>query len=203
MLDYDGVLVDSLAINTKTFVRAMQIHGCDKVRTESDLAALCDINMYQKMREYGMDDVSIHNVLSDYEDMLSELEHHADIFPGIKELVTQSSKKFNVYIVTSNLETVVDKTLKSQGAVGYLDIFGAKADKSKINKIRNLKAMFPNKRSYYVGDTTGDIFEAREAGASTIGAGWGWHGAVKLATAEPDYIFNKPVDLLAFLLEQQ
>ena len=49
---------------------------------------------------------------------------------------------------------------------------------------------------FYIGDTTGDIKEGKQAGVKTIGVTWGWHSKEKMAAAQPDYLFDKPEDLL-------
>ena len=49
---------------------------------------------------------------------------------------------------------------------------------------------------YYIGDTAGDIREGREAGVKTVGVTWGWHTKDKMLAAAPDYLFDKPEDLL-------
>jgi phosphoglycolate phosphatase len=49
---------------------------------------------------------------------------------------------------------------------------------------------------YYIGDTTGDIKEGKEAGVKTVGVTWGWHSKEKMASAKPDYLFDTPQELL-------
>jgi len=49
---------------------------------------------------------------------------------------------------------------------------------------------------YYIGDTTGDIKEGKEAGVKTVGVTWGWHSKALLAASRPDYLFDTPEDLL-------
>ena len=49
---------------------------------------------------------------------------------------------------------------------------------------------------YYIGDTTGDIKEGKQAGVKTVGVTWGWHSKEKMAASQPDYLFDKPEDLL-------
>ena len=49
---------------------------------------------------------------------------------------------------------------------------------------------------YYIGDTTGDIKEGREAGVKTVGVTWGWHSKEKMAAAKPDYLFDNPKELM-------
>jgi phosphoglycolate phosphatase len=49
---------------------------------------------------------------------------------------------------------------------------------------------------YYIGDTTGDIKEGKQAGVKTVGITWGWHSKEKMAAAKPDYLFDAPQELL-------
>ena len=49
---------------------------------------------------------------------------------------------------------------------------------------------------YYVGDTTGDIKEGKQAGIKTVGVTWGWHSKEKMAAAGPNYLVDHPRELL-------
>jgi phosphoglycolate phosphatase len=49
---------------------------------------------------------------------------------------------------------------------------------------------------YYIGDTTGDIKEGKQAGVKTVGVTWGWHSKEKMAAAKPDYLFDSSQELL-------
>ena len=51
----------------------------------------------------------------------------------------------------------------------------------------------------YVCDTTGDVNEAKAAGATVVGAGWDWRGEERLLRAAPDLIARRPSDLLDLL----
>jgi phosphoglycolate phosphatase len=52
-------------------------------------------------------------------------------------------------------------------------------------------------RTYYIGDTTGDIREAKMAGIRTVAVTWGWHSRERLAKLQPDYLIDNPSDLLS------
>jgi phosphoglycolate phosphatase len=51
-------------------------------------------------------------------------------------------------------------------------------------------------KTFYVGDTVGDIKEARLAGVKTVAVTWGWHNKERLEMASPDYVIETPDDLL-------
>jgi phosphoglycolate phosphatase-like HAD superfamily hydrolase len=44
------------------------------------------------------------------------------------------------------------------------------------------------------------MLEGAQAGATPLGAGWGWHGAAPLAEAGAAYVAATPAALLAFLV---
>jgi len=61
-------------------------------------------------------------------------------------------------------------------------------------------ARFPGQASYwFVGDTAGDMREARLAGATPLGVAWGWHGREQLEAAGAERIADTPADLLAIV----
>jgi phosphoglycolate phosphatase len=63
-------------------------------------------------------------------------------------------------------------------------------------------ARYPGQaRYFYVGDTRGDMLEGAQAGATPLGAGWGWHDAAELRAAGAAYVAATPAALLAFLVD--
>jgi phosphoglycolate phosphatase len=63
-------------------------------------------------------------------------------------------------------------------------------------------ARYPDRpRSCYVGDTRGDMLEGARAGATPLGAGWGWHGAAALREAGAAYVAATPAELLAYFMD--
>jgi phosphoglycolate phosphatase len=52
-------------------------------------------------------------------------------------------------------------------------------------------------RTYYIGDTAGDIREARAAGVRTVAVTWGWHSRERLAATQPDFLVDTPEELLS------
>jgi phosphoglycolate phosphatase len=54
----------------------------------------------------------------------------------------------------------------------------------------------PPERTFYIGDTTGDIVEAWAAGVRTVTVTWGWHSRERLVAARPDFLVDTPEGLL-------
>ncbi|MFO7807208.1 MAG: HAD hydrolase-like protein, partial [Candidatus Moraniibacteriota bacterium] len=78
------------------------------------------------------------------------------------------------------------------------EVIGADKEKSKVKKIEKVKKENPGSAIYYVGDTVGDIYEGRKAGATTIGVTWGFHDKEKMESAEPDYLVDSLEKLKSF-----
>ena len=80
----------------------------------------------------------------------------------------------------------------------FEDILGLEFTLSKTEKIHHALDRYQAARqgTYYIGDTTGDIREARQAGVKTVAVTWGWHSHDKLALTEPDYLIDTPDELL-------
>ena len=77
------------------------------------------------------------------------------------------------------------------------EVAGAETARSKVEKIHALLARFPGQEVYwYVGDTAGDIREAREAGVTPLGVAWGWHEPEMLMEAGAERIAASPAELL-------
>ena len=100
-------------------------------------------------------------------------------------------------IVTSSPAEVVEGWLRTHEVHGVAEVAGAETARSKVEKIHALLARFPGQEVYwYVGDTAGDIREAREAGVTPLGVAWGWHEPEMLIAAGAERIAASPAELL-------
>jgi phosphoglycolate phosphatase len=94
----------------------------------------------------------------------------------------------------------VELFLKRHGITGVAEVAGAEDGRGKVAKVEALIARFPGQASYwFVGDTAGDMREARLAGAAPLGVAWGWHGREQLVAAGAERIAETPADLLAIV----
>jgi len=77
-------------------------------------------------------------------------------------------------------------------------VLGSDIEPSKVKKIRMARKQFPSHASYYIGDTKGDMLEARRAGAIPVAAGWGRHDHQRLQSAQPLHILQAKEELVPF-----
>jgi len=200
MLDHDGVVVDSVEIFTTSFVEACRRVGLSQIATTDDVLALFEGNVYESLRATGADDEQIREAMSRSAGALRVAMPALRPFPLMPEVLADLAEARYLVIVSSNASDVVELFLKRHAIAGVAEVAGAEAGRSKVAKVEALMARFPGQAGYwFVGDTAGDMREARLAGATPLGVAWGWHGREQLEAAGAERIADTPADLLAIV----
>lgn len=184
MFDHDGVVVDSFAVFGTAFAAACVEAGVPGVRTPDDVLELFAGNVYESLRAAGADaDQSRYAVRAAAEALKRELPRLRP-FPGMADLLRRLSAEHDVVIVSSNTESLVKRFLALHGLGDGVAVAGVESGRSKVEKIRALIERHPGQEVYwFVGDTEGDMREARLAGATPLGVAWGWHDPARLRAA--------------------
>jgi phosphoglycolate phosphatase len=200
MFDYDGVIVDSLDVFGTAFLHACRAAGVEGFSTTDDLLAVMEDNFYAGMRARGVPDERVAEILRRLGSALVRARHWLRPFPLVPEVLEDLADARTVVIVTSSPGEVVEGWLRTHEVHGVSEVAGAETARSKVEKIQALQERFPGQEVYwYVGDTAGDIREAREAGATPVGVAWGWHEPEMLSEAGAERIAATPAELLAIL----
>jgi len=195
IFDCDGVIIDSLEIFMSAFVSACVKSGYKQISSREAFLNLFDGNLYDGMIMVGISKNDIPTILDNLKINFLRYQEEISLFQGIKDMLTQLANENIIYIVTSNISSIVENLLISKGINTFEKVIGAEKETSKVKKIQRIKAKHPNYSYFYVGDTKGDMVEGRLAGAQTIAVLWGWHDINKLKEAIPDFIVNTPQDL--------
>jgi len=200
MFDFDGVIVDSLDVFSGAFVEACTAEGVPGFTTVEDLLVVMDGNFYERMRARGVDDARTAAVMARVAGALVNARHWLRPFPLVTQVLAELAEARSVVIVTSSPTAVVEGWLHAHGVEGVLEVAGAEAARSKVQKIRGLLERFPGQAVYwYVGDTAGDMYEARAAGVTPVGVGWGWHEPAALIEAGAERIAAAPAELVTII----
>jgi phosphoglycolate phosphatase len=197
LFDFDGVLVDSLEVYERRVKFCLEKIGKEVIRSRDDYLALFEDNFYEAIVKRGVDLVEFMNASKSIptHDDCDEMVPFAPIFRVLAKL-----KQNNILaVVSSNVSRVIHVILSRHGFSGcFRQVLGADFHYSKEEKILHALNSFQigKDRTFYVGDTVGDIKEGRLAGVKTIAVTWGWHSKEKLEMASPDYLIETPDDLL-------
>ncbi|MCX5847687.1 MAG: HAD family hydrolase [Deltaproteobacteria bacterium] len=197
LFDFDGVLVDSLDVYERRVKLCLEKIGTPIVQSRDDFLELFEDNFYEGIVKKGIDLAAFMNASKSIptKDDYDQMVLFTPLFPVLAEL-----KKDNILaVISSNVSRVIHVILSKYGFNGcFKKILGADFGYSKEEKILHAMNLFRKEkdRTYYVGDTIGDIKEARMAGVKAVAITWGWHSKEKLETINPDYLIETPDDLL-------
>lgn len=197
MFDFDGVIADSWCGQKRAFADALKASGLDEYATSAIFRDLLEVNWFEALPAAGMPDEAVAAIETAFLDVPCP-----DLFAGMPEVIGRLAERYPVLIISSSATSDVTHVLEEHDVRGIGEVLGGDVDTSKVRKIRNVRRRFGEEHeAWYVGDTVGDVIEAREAGAATIGAAWGWHGEERLLSAAPDHIARHPHELLDLLLD--
>jgi phosphoglycolate phosphatase len=200
MLDHDGVVVDSLDVFCTSLIEACRQLGIGGVAAPEDVVALFAGNFYECLRAAGADEAQISEAMRRTARALRNALPWLRPFPLMPEVLAELAEARHLVIVTSNNGDLVKAFLRRHRIAGVAEVAGAEAGHSKTAKIETLLARFPGQETYwFVGDTAGDMREARRAGATPVGVAWGWHDPELLEAAGAERIAASPADLLAIV----
>lgn len=199
MLDFDGVIADSLDATCVAMTRALEAHGLGHLASQEAMLEALMWNYFEGLRRAGIPMPASHAI----DDAFAEITSTGEVrpYPGIPEAICQLAERHCVLIVTSNRTNIVADFLSLWAIDGVCEVLGGDHDASKVRKIRAASHRYDLAGdTWFVGDTVGDIREGKQAGVRTVAAGWGWHSVELLRKEAPEHIAGAPGDLLSLLL---
>lgn len=197
LFDFDGVIADSLDIYLAEFTALCTELGIENPNPRESLLNLFDGNLVRQVVRAGFPLRKLRALALEYAPRLETVSQRVQPFPGISETLDRLGRRHPVLIITSNSAAVVRRFMERHGLQQVQGIIGAEEETSKVKKIRAARRRYPKHCPYYIGDTKGDIIEARHAGAVPVAAAWGWHDAARLRQGKPRYVLETHLDLLS------
>ena len=199
IFDYDGVLIDSLDIFMKHFLDSCRKYNAYQIKDEVDFLSIFNGNMYENMYKLGLSKEEILRIVLNVKKELIKNQKKIGLFDGIKNVLEKLSKNHILIVVTSNDTEVVKNFFKTKKISVFDEIVGSDKEPSKIKKIEHIKNKYYGNSYLYFGDTKGDIIEGKKAGVKTVAVAWGWHNIEELKKEKPDFVLDKPRDILKII----
>ncbi|MFA5323683.1 MAG: HAD family hydrolase [Smithella sp.] len=197
LFDFDGVLADSLEVYEKTVTDCLKDINQPLIRDREEFLEFFEDNFYESLKNKGID---LDKFMKAAEDILAQVKiKDMKPFPDVAPVIEELHKKHCLVVVSSNDYASIKEALDYFNYDDYFrDILGSDFMFSKKEKIiyAAKKYNIALQDIYYIGDTTGDIKEGKQAGVKTVGVTWGWHSKEKMAAAQPDYLYDNPRELL-------
>jgi phosphoglycolate phosphatase len=200
LFDFDGVLVDSIDVYEKTVTDCLHQIGQPLTRGREEFLELFEGNFYESLVQQGID---MDKFTAASVDILAGIDYAAmKPFDKIRPVLRELAKTHPLIVISSNDSPTIAEALRLYDFEGiFREILGSDFMLSKKDKIRYVinKYRATPADIYYIGDTTGDMKEGRQAGVKTVGVTWGWHTKEQMAATRPDYLFDQPEDLLQLM----
>jgi phosphoglycolate phosphatase len=198
LFDFDGVLADSLDIYAEAVARCLERIGNPIVKTREDYLSLFDGNYYESLTARGVD-------LADFARAAREIMPGIDYdsmkpFAGLRPVLDVLKRDHCLLVISSNSSKTIHRMLSRFGFESlFEEILGSDFLVSKKEKIDHALAKYGigAQRTFYIGDTAGDILEARAAGVRSVAVTWGWHSRERLLAAKPEFLVDTPEGLLS------
>ena len=197
LFDFDGVLVDSLDLYAEAVTLCLTRIGKPILRSREDYLDLFDGNFYESMAARGVDLDAFTRVAAE---ILPGIDYgRMKPYAGLIPVLTSLAERNFLAVVSSNGRKAIGAILERFGFAPYFqEILGSDFLLSKKEKIDFAldKYGFSREKTVYVGDTAGDIVEARAAGIRSAAVTWGWHSRERLLAMQPDFLIDTPAGLL-------
>lgn len=197
LFDFDGVLADSLDLYADAVARCLDRIGTPIITDKEGYLALFDGNFYESMAARGVDLAAFAQAA---DEILPTIDYDAmKPFSGLIPVLATLQRDHLLAVVSSNGSRTIRKMLRRFGFDPYFEeVFGFEFLFSKKEKIGHAlkKYRVAPQKAFYIGDTAGDIREARSAGIRSVAVTWGWHDRQRLLAAGPDFLIDSPEELL-------
>lgn len=201
IFDFDGTLADTIDILLSITNRLSAEFGF-KSATKEELAQLSNLNSWQILQYSGISIFKFPLLIRRLKAELHSEVPHIQLFPGIKEVLLELKKRgFQLGIITSNSRENVLGALEKNGLQDTFTFIysGSTFGKHKvINKwlrIENIN----HEQVVYVGDEIRDIDAAKKTGIKVIAVGWGFNSPQALAAQNPDFLIERPQELIEII----
>lgn len=208
IFDFDGTIADSLDAVVNITNRLAVEFGYQPPSLE-DIEKIKNLSSRQIIQFSGVSIFKLPFLLRKVRIRLNNQIQDLKPFPGIKETFTELKAQGNqLGIITSNSKENVSIFLKENEFIELFDfiysaptIFGKHKVINSFSKKQNIQ----NNEMVYVGDETRDIEAARKSRIKVISVSWGFNSKEVLAKHHPDFLIDKPSELLEVIgsLQQQ
>lgn len=198
IFDFDGTLADTIDILLRITNRLSVEFGF-KSATKEELAQLSNLNSWQILQYSGISIFKFPLLIRRLKAELHSEVPHIQLFPGIKEVLLELKKRgFQLGIITSNSRENVLGALEKNGLQDTFTFIysGSTFGKHKvINKWLRIENIHTEK-VVYVGDEIRDIDAAKKTGIKVIAVGWGFNSPQALAAQNPNFLIERPQELI-------
>lgn len=201
IFDFDGTLADSASVVRSIYADLAKDKGWPKL-TDAAYKQLRRGTIQQAIKWVGIRPWQMPGLLREGRNLFKKHSSEIKLFSGIDEVVKNlASEGWELYVLSSNVETTVHQVLKDNGISRNMQIlrrpplFGKHKS---INKLVEQKA-YDQAHVWMIGDELRDIEAANKSGVNSIAVSWGLQDESLLKKAKPTFLAKYPRDIEKYL----
>jgi len=199
IFDFDGVIVDSLAIHLAAYQRVFRLAGRSlPVETAAGWREWYDSAWEQNFLRAGFTEGELRANLSGYFELLEY--GAAPVYPGVPAQLAALSQHCRLIVLSSTPDAIVTAKLEAEGLLGFFEqVHATRHGSRKHEQVAELvQARVPGVgRAVMIGDTAADIRAGKAAGIHTVGVTWGWYAPDRITLEQPSRVIHDPAELAA------
>ncbi len=199
--DFDGVIADSWDFVFGYWKRVFE--EFDKPLSSEHFQEVFDgHDSWDIFQQYGAE-MPMKEKYSLYERDL--YPNDVQLFDGMMHIFALIENNFDSHIISANQKQVLEDSLKKHGARHFFqEVHGRNDPRNKSEKVISILSSYRKKPDscFFIGDTVGDIMEAKKANVPSIGVSWGYHSYERMRKSSPDFLFRHPSELSELLLKK-
>ena len=193
---FDGTLIDTFSMYVDIATQ-LSIEFSGKDIDETIIEIFRTQGVKKAITQIGIPFYKLPSYIKTFKKRIAEKLHDYSLFPGITKTIENVSKKADIGIITYNDSENVKNYLKMKNITCFDFVYTADYNKKnlEIDRLFFEKNTAKNK-TLYIGDQFEDIISAKKSLIKSCAVTWGFNSKVRLEEAKPDYICEKPLDIL-------
>lgn len=197
IFDFNGTIVDDLPLVMEILTESLKSKNIDLTKYSTEY--LREKGVKKFMEEIKISKIELLWIYKEVKRKIKARQSSCPIVKDFKKYLPELSTKYKLLIFSSNSPEVIKEYLVKNNIDKYFS--GVYEDDSYFGKdvglAKILKELKIDKNDVtYFGDESRDIIAAKKAGIKSIAVTWGFEGTIPLSSANPDFIINKPEELL-------
>jgi phosphoglycolate phosphatase len=201
IFDFDGVIADTFpfaALAAMEINEELKLLTAEKINPED----FRSIDMEDFTKKFKISKIKMLLFILKYRKRLNKEIKNTPTFSDLPQTLRElRSKGVKLGIVTSNQKNIVQQFLEFNDLELFDFIYATlnlfHKEKALLRSIKKFK--LNKEETIYVGDETRDIKAAKAAGLKIASVTWGYNFESKLTEYKPDFIINRPKDLLSLI----
>jgi phosphoglycolate phosphatase len=201
IFDFDGTLADTIDILLSISNRLSAEFGF-KSATKEELAQLSNLTSWQILKYSGISIFKFPLLIRKLKAELRNEIPNIQLFPEIKQVLRElKNSGFQLGIITSNSRENVLASIEKNGMQDTFDFIysGTTFGKHKVINRWLKKQNINPEQVVYVGDEVRDIDAAKRTRIKVIAVSWGFNSQSALAAHNPDFLIERPQELIEVL----